>query len=159
MARTDPSRVLQKVGALLVEDADGLHFPDEALPKLQAVVEVAARVTDARGLDALHDLVKLSLALADGGHARGADAVKAALRGSPAALRRLATARERDKDIHAALERFTDARAVKRAPRIDQAVDAGVALKDLLRPGVGQRLDATERAARKSAGAPDRFTR
>ena len=155
----EPSRVMKTLGGLLAEDDAGLFFPEPALAKVQAVVEVAARLLDARGVAALYDIVKLSLALEDRGHARPAQALKAALRASPAALRRLATAQERDKATYAALLRFSDAKEVKQAPRIDEAPQDGVSLKSLLRPGVGQRLDPRERAARKSVGAEERFTR
>lgn len=154
MATEEPSRVLKKIGALLEEEQGRLRFSQLSLEKVGALVEVAARIPDeSKGLEALYDVVRLSIALEDKGHRAPSASLQALLRASPAALKRLQAGRQKDKATYERFARFTSAEADRTAPRIDAAPPtSGVSLKALLPPGVGQRLEPRP----KDAPPPDR---
>lgn len=149
---TEPSRVLTKLAALLQEEQGALHFSEEALAKVGAVVEVAARLPDdTHASQALADVIRLGIALGDGGHPAAADGLMKMVRGSPAAVKRLAALRQRDKATFERFERFTQAPSRKVAPSLDQEVSDGVSLKSLLPVGSAGRL---ERPAATPAAGP-----
>jgi hypothetical protein len=148
-----PSRVMTRLAALMIETKDGLQFPPPAQAKVAAVVEVAARIPDeVRGVQALYDVARLALALADAGHAKASATLQDILRRSPAARARLAAVRSGEALVARRFEAFHGGAEPKRAPRID-GPSAGVALKALLPPGVGRRLDPAARRDAKVGGA------
>lgn len=139
------SRVQQKIAALLVERAGILSFPEAAVAKVAAVVEVAARLPDrARGDAALYDLMALLVALARQGHQVAADQISMVFRTSPAALTRLAELKERMEPRETPLMKFSDLKEVKRAPRQDAPPPPStLQLKQLLTPS--RRLERPSR--------------
>ncbi|MCB9647173.1 MAG: hypothetical protein H6730_11335 [Deltaproteobacteria bacterium] len=140
-AKKAPSRVLSRLAGLLTETKDGLRFPPAAQAKVAAVVEVAARIPDeVRGAQALYDVARLAVALADAGHDEASQTVQQILRSSPAAGARLTAVRSGEAQVAKRFAAFRGGAEAPRAPRVD-APREGVALKDLLPVGVGRRMD------------------
>jgi hypothetical protein len=139
------SRVQLKIARLLVDRAGILCFPEGAVAKVAAVVEVAARLPDrTRGDGALYDLMALMVALARQGHQVAADQLSMVFRTSPAALTRLAELKERMEPRETPLMKFSDLKAVKRAPQQGAAPPpATIQLKQLLTPS--RRLERPSR--------------
>ena len=121
----------------MVPDPDGhLELPDAALPKVMAVIEVAAKLERGLAPESLLTVVRLMTALDDKGHRRAAAQLSVCLRASLAAMDRLGAFRNRTKMVSAAFDRFSDRRESPEAPRYDEpAPPKTVALKDLLPPG------------------------
>lgn len=139
------SRVQLKVAALLVDKGGSIRFPDAALPKVAAVVEVAARIPDrARGDQALYDLLALMVALSRQGHAIAAQQLSMVFRTSAAGLARIAALKERLEPTETPLMRFSDRPMIKAAPKQDAAPpDSTLPLKTLLTPN--RRLERPSR--------------
>lgn len=150
---TEPSRLLTKLAALLHAEQGTLRFSEDALAKVGAVIEVSARLKDeAHGAAALTEVIRLAIALDEGGHTDAAKAIRASLLASPAAVKRLAAVRERDKVTHERFERFTESERARTAPHLEAEVQAGLSLKALLPAGVGRRL---ERSVEAPSPAPE----
>lgn len=140
-----PQRAKQTVAALLVLDDDGqLRFPEATLPKVEAIVEVAAYVKDRRGIEALLDLVRLAMALEQEAHVEASTALFDVIKRSPPALAALGREAKKDEATHAMFSRFSDGATPRRAPEHDAPAE-GVPLRTLLPPTLGRRLEQRRR--------------
>ncbi len=151
VAKNEASRVQRKVAELLHTEQDILRFSPLSREKVAALVEVAARLPDhAQGARALTDIVRLSIAFSELGHAEAAKDLQTILRASPAALKRLMDVREQDKATFKQFEAFTGTTDKAAAPHVAaQSASTGITLDALLPPGTGRRLDRAQRAAAK----------
>lgn len=151
VAKNEASRVQKKVAELLDTEQGILRFSPLSREKVAALVEVAARLPDSvQGTRALTDIVRLSIAFSELGHADAAKDLQTILRASPAALKRLMNVREQDKATFKQFEAFSGAAEQSGAPHVGaQSPSTGISLDALLPPGAGRRLDRAQRAAAK----------
>ncbi|MEQ8277121.1 MAG: hypothetical protein RMA76_31130 [Deltaproteobacteria bacterium] len=145
-AKKHPSRIAQRVAALLVTEGETLVFPPPAMAKVRAIVEVAAYVKDHRGVDALRTLVRLAVGLERGGYPRASQQLLGAISDSKAALRALAKHAEAEAALVAS---FVGTGVTRRAPQHDAKVE-GIPLRTILPVNVGRRLEPAARRGRRA---------
>ena len=132
----DTTHLMTRISGLLALDEDGKpHFPEQAEPFINGVIEVAARLPEASERQAaLTALVRLSLALQPEAP-KPAEQLMNLLRQSPAALQELARALEQDSEKQARFDAFSGTSAVKRAPRQDAPEpESGIKLSSIAKP-------------------------
>ena len=141
-SNTTPSRVIEKVGQLLVSTKNGLHFPPDAQIKVAVLVEVAARLKDpVKAKRALMDLVRMATALQASRHAAASNTLQTILKGSAAGRQVLAGSRRRESAAFARFQPSHGTKTAQHAPVFDAPSGDGVSLQKLFPNGVSRRLE------------------